>query len=167
MFNFCSTRFSLTFFSLCSSQPFPFLQLPVVYRDGLISPSEDACSSLIMSSPGSAWSSFLLLMLGDALSWSCLGLLCPHCLLCVVHVLSFQLSPLWTLCSPVTSLLITCLAVLPHCACVALALSMPACEQLFQSVHWPQSIEHTHILGSSGQWRCQLLLPDYNIRFLN
>lgn len=31
MFNFCSTRFSLTCcFSFCSSQPFPFPQLPVV-----------------------------------------------------------------------------------------------------------------------------------------
>lgn len=40
--------------------------------------------------------------------------------------------------------------VLPHCACVALALSMPACKQVFQSVHWPHSIECAHIPDHLG-----------------
>lgn len=138
----------------------PFSSTAGCYRGGLISPSEDARPSL-MSSPGSTWSSSLLLMLGNAsFPWSRLCLRCPHCLLSVVHVLSFQFSPLWTLCAALTSLLITCRAVLPssqlvpvlpHCTYVALALSMPACEQVFWSVHWPQSIERAHIPGSCRQ----------------
>lgn len=160
MFNFCSARFSLTCcFSSCSSQPFPFPQLPVVTEMVSFLPVKmhtlALCLLLVLPGPLSCcWCWVMLLFHG--LAWVCVV---PAAF--SVWSMSYHFSSVpCKHCAALTSLLITCRAVLPssqpvpvlpHCACVALALSVLVCEQVFWSVHWPQSIECALIPGSSRQ----------------
>lgn len=162
MFNFCSARFSLTCcFSFCSSQPFPFPQLLVVTEMVSFLPvkmhSLAVCLLLVLPGPPSCF--WCWMMLFHDLAWVCFvptafsvwsmshhfsSVPCEHC----VQLCDF---PHYLPCC--ASLLSTrsCASSLCMCCLSSVYPRFPACVQVFQSVHWPQSIEHAHIPGSSGQ----------------